>query len=232
MQDILFVILAVLAAAAIASILAIASRRRRQALEAVAVRLGLRFDPRSDPSVHRRFAHSVFDRGRSRKAYNNILGVLNVAGHAVRVHMADYRYVTGHGKQRRTHRLGFAAFELPFVGTPDLLIRREHLGDKLLAGLGFDDIDFESEEFSRRFLVKSQDQRYAYDVIHPGMMEFLLSEPTPQVEVVRDVCLVLEGRGTWHPETFAKAPAWFEAFLERWPEHVVDRLSPRGAGSS
>jgi hypothetical protein len=55
------------------------------------------------------------------------------------------------------------------VGTPSLLIRREDIGDKLIGGLGFDDIDFESEEFSRDFWVKSDNRRHAYGVIHPRM---------------------------------------------------------------
>jgi len=93
--------------------------------------------------------------------------------------------------------------------------------------MGFDDIDFESEEFSRTFWVKCEDERFAYDVIHPGMMEFLLKGPTPQIEIARDVCLILEGRRRWDPDTFEGAPGWFQAFLERWPEHLTEQLRSR-----
>ena len=40
-----------------------------------------------------------------------------------------------------------------------------------------DDIDFESAEFSTKFYVKNVDKKYAYDLIHPRMMEFLLRNP-------------------------------------------------------
>ena len=113
------------------------------------------------------------------------------------------------------------------MGIPDLLIRKEGLGDKLAGGLGFDDIDFESEEFSRTFWVKSQDKRFAFDVIHPLMMEFLLDGSPPQVEITGDVCLLTEGRRPWDPLQFQGAIRWFEAFLERWPDHLTEQLTER-----
>jgi hypothetical protein len=204
-----------------------AERKRRAALESVARSLRLAFDPGADRRLHHTYGHSVFRKGHSRRGTNNIFGVMELAGYSVHVRMGDYQYVTGHGKHRQTHRIGYAAFHLPFVATPDLLIRREGLGEKLLGGIGFDDIDFESEEFSRKYWVKSENKKYAYDVIHPGMMEFLLRGPTPRVEIVQDVCLVLEGWGRWDPETFEGAPGWFQAFLALWPEHLVERLQPR-----
>lgn len=202
-------------------------RERRNALETVAAGLGLSFDPESDRSLHRSFGHSIFGKGHSQKATNTLWGVLTLAGYPIDVRMGDFRYVTGHGKQRQTHNLSYALFRLPWVGTPELLIRKENLGDKLVGGIGFDDIDFESEEFSRTFWVKCGDKRFAYDVIHPGMMQFLLEGPTPHVEIVRDVCLVLEGRRRWDPDTFEGAPGWFQAFLERWPRHLTEQLQTR-----
>jgi hypothetical protein len=221
------ILLVALLAGALAYVVALGARNRREALKEVAQRLGLLFDSGADRSLHRVFGHSVFNKGKSREATNNLSGRITMGGFPVEVRMGDYQYVTGSGKSRQTHRLSFACFLLPFVGTPDLLIREEGLGDKLLGGLGFDDIDFESEEFSRRFWVKSGDNRYAYDVIHPRMMEFLLQDSPPHVEIVRDVCLILQGSRIWDPETFERAPAWFEAFLQHWPRHLVEQLQIR-----
>ncbi|MGW8268084.1 MAG: hypothetical protein ACWGSQ_17080 [Longimicrobiales bacterium] len=227
MGEIFVLLLMALLAALVAYGLSLEARNRRVALEFVARGLGLDFDPGVDRSTHRAFGHSLFKKGKSRQATNNIYGVMKISGYSVRVRMADYRYDTGSGKSRQTHRISFACFLLPFVGTPDLLIRTEGLGDKLLGGLGFDDIDFESEEFSRRFWVKSGDKRHAYDVIHPGMMEFLLEGPTPQVEIVNDVCLILEGTRRWDPDTFEGAVGWFGEFLRLWPVHLTEQLQPR-----
>jgi hypothetical protein len=227
MNEVLLIILAASVAAGIIYVSVVAERKRRAILKAVAEKLGLGFDPAADRSLHRTFAHSVFKKGHSRRGSNTLFGIMTLAGYDIHVRMGDYRYVTGHGKHQQTHRISYAAFYLPFVGTPDLLIRREGIGDKLIGGIGFDDIDFESEEFSRAFWVKSEDKKYAYDVIHPQMMEFLLGGPTPHVEIAHDVCLILEGWGRWDPETFDGAPGWFQAFFERWPEHLIDRLEIR-----
>jgi hypothetical protein len=231
MGEYLPILLAVVAVVAIISVVVAVERKRREALRVVARKLGLRFDHNADRRLHRTYSHSVFGKGHSQKATNNLFGTMPLAGYEIRVRMGDFRYVTGHGKHRQTHNISYALFHLPFAGTPDLLIRKEHLGDKLVGGIGFDDIDFESEEFSRKFWVKSGDKRFAYDVVHPGMMEFLLEGPTPHVEIVGDTCLVLEGWGRWDPDTFEGAPGWFQAFLERWPEHLTDRLVTRQEGT-
>ena len=202
----------------------VAERKRRTVLKALAQNLGLAFDPQKGLHLHHAYAHQVFRKGHSRRASNNMFGTMRLAGYELHVRMGDYTYVTGHGKHQHTHRISYAAFKLPFIGTPSLLIRREGIGDKLVGGIGFDDIDFESEEFSRAFWVKSENKKHAYDVIHPQMMEFLLNGPTPHVEIVHDVCVLLEGWTRWDAETFHRAPGWFEAFLELWPEHLVDRL--------
>ncbi len=59
---------------------------------------------------------------------------------------------------------------------PTIFIRPEGWGDKLAAFVGFDDIDFESEEFSKRYFCKSDNRQFAYAVIHPQMMEWLLPQ--------------------------------------------------------
>ena len=223
-ESVLLVLAAVAAAVVIYTFWA-ADNKRRASLEAAARRLGLGFNPSPDRDLGHRYRHSVFQAGHSGKGTNNFWGVMTLAGYPVQVRMGDYRYVTGHGKHRQTHLISFAAFHLPFLRVPDLLVRREHLGDKVLGGIGFDDIDFESEEFSRTYWVKSENKKFAYDVIHPKMMEFLLRGPTPHVEIVNDVCLILEGQRRWDPDTFEGAPGWFQAFLKLWPDHLTEKLT-------
>jgi hypothetical protein len=202
-------------------------KKRRKEMRALAMEMGLSFRPRPRRDMHHRFRHNVFRRGRSRMAFNTITGVRAMAGHEVTIRMGDYRYVTGSGKNRSTHRLSYAIFTLPWVNTPGLLIRKEHIGDKLAGAIGFDDIDFESEEFSREFCVKSDDKRYAYDVVHPRMMRYLDVVTPPSLEIVGDACLLREGWGYWSVDTFRKMPTWFENFLELWPEHLTETLETR-----
>ncbi|MFO7608263.1 MAG: hypothetical protein R6X35_03560 [Candidatus Krumholzibacteriia bacterium] len=88
----------------------------------------------------------------------------------------DYRFVTGSGKNRTTHRRAMVIVETGHPLIP-LVIRREHVFDKLGEFLGHDDIDFESAEFSRTFHVSSPDRKWAYDVVHTRTMEYLLQAP-------------------------------------------------------
>ena len=48
------------------------------------------------------------------------------------------------------------------------------------------DIDFESAEFSRKFVVRSPDKKFAYDFCNARMIEYLLDNRDLQVEVEHD----------------------------------------------
>jgi len=50
----------------------------------------------------------------------------------------------------------------------------------------YGDISFESSEFSRKFRVKSRDKKFAYDVCHPRMIDFLLANDDLTVQIKRD----------------------------------------------
>ena len=94
---------------------------------------------------------------------------------------------------------------------------------------GFDDIDFESAEFSKRFYVKSPDKRFAYDVVHPRMMEFLLDRKAPCVDIENARCCISDGSRRWSPQQFRSTLGWLDTFFERWPEHVLVDLQSRRA---
>ena len=51
--------------------------------------------------------------------------------------------------------------QLPWSGILETIVRPEHVFDRLASFLGFDDIDFESVEFSKRFMVKFADRKFA-----------------------------------------------------------------------
>lgn len=54
---------------------------------------------------------------------------------------------------------------------------------KIAQAIGFDDIDFESHEFSRQFCVRSSDKKFAYDFCNARMIEYLLAHPRLTIEV-------------------------------------------------
>lgn len=209
------------------------SKKRREALAALAESLGWTFDPASDYEWDDRYPQfQMFHRGESRHAFNTLRGSIDIDGRPCTAQAGDYQYKTtsGSGKNRRTttHRFSYLIVHLPYPAAPRLLIRAEGFFDKFAGVLGFDDIDFESEQFSRTFHVKSADRKFAYDVCHPRMMEFLLATRPPPVEVEQGCCCVSDASRTWSPEQFAVNIRWASEFFARWPEYLKSDLSSRG----
>jgi hypothetical protein len=202
--------------------------KRREALLALAQSLGLTFQAGSDPDFDDVHPHAPFHIGRGRRAFNLLQGEATIEGERYPVTMGDYHYTEQQGKNRVTRRFSFALFRLPFPGVPDLAIRHEHLGHKLLGALGFEDIDFESEAFSRRFHVKSSDKRFAYAVVDPRMMAFLLDGTPPEILLQRGECVfTVSVRRRWDPAEFRTWYDWGCEFFRRWPEHLRRELAER-----
>ena len=109
----------------------------------------------------------------------------------------------------------------------DLLIRPEGMFDRLAGVFGFDDIDFESAEFSRGFHVKSPDKRFAYDVVHPRMMEFLMAMTPVAIDIENGRACLSDGRSCWTPEEIRGQIEFLSRFFELWPEHVLQELEVR-----
>jgi len=170
----------------------------------------------------------VFSRGFGRSAYNTLSGGVKVGGQPMRVKMGDYKYKTreGSGKNRRTvtHRFSYCIVMLPWEGMPGVLIRREGFFDKISSAFGFDDIDFESGEFSKKYFVKSPNKKLAYDICHPRMIEWLLETEPAVVDMERGRLCMTEGSRVWKVERFEYTLGWVDRFIEQWPDFVVKDL--------
>lgn len=232
MQDgfIIILILVLIAVGIAGAVLAYRQQeQRRKELAGLAARLGWSFSPASEPtdgSVYERF--SAFGRGHSRSRFNTLSGPIEVCGRAAQAVMGDFRYKvtssSGKSTTTRTYTFSYAMIEIPLPGVPDLLIRRENLLDKLAGAIGFDDIDFESEEFSRRFHVKSPDRKFAYDVVHPRMMEFLMAGRMQALDIRDGRMCLTDGARRWTSREFEEALDWAGRFFSHWPDYLTRQL--------
>lgn len=206
-----------------------AERQRTLDLVTMARQLGFQFDAGRDRSLDSRYPHfEVFHQGHSRCASNLMSGDLACGDRSYPTLLGDYEYkiTTSNGKttQTTTYRFSFAILHLPFVGVPDVLIRPEGFFDKVKSAMGFDDIDFESAEFSKSFFVKSPDKRFAYDLIDPRMMDFLLATRPLPIDMERGRMLLTDGRHRWKPIEFQQRLQWVEQYFDHWPRHLLDQL--------
>ncbi|MGD0551667.1 MAG: hypothetical protein ABSB25_03340 [Sedimentisphaerales bacterium] len=201
-----------------------ASYKRRQELANWALSKGLFFIAGKDSSFDSKYpGFDCLQKGHDRYACNVIKG--DFAGREFVG--CDYHYVTGYGKSSREYDISLVIIKSPILLEP-LLIRPETFSDKLAELVGFSDIDFESAEFSKKFYVKSPDKKWAYDIIHPRMMEFLMN--SPEFSIQFDSLSVIVYRDTrFSPAEFEDAANLANGIFERIPDYVVQNQRIRPA---
>lgn len=170
-------------------------KKRREAFSLLASQLGLSYFQGKDRDLANRYSFlNKLAQGSNRYAYNILSG--KHQGHEVKVF--DYHYEThSHDSKgrRQTHHHHFSFFMLMLDRHfPELTIGPEGILSKIAQAFGYDDIDFESHEFSRRFCVRSKDKKFAYDVCHTRMMEYLLANSDLTVEIEGSVLAVAFSR--------------------------------------
>ena len=153
------------AVAAFAVLLYQAYRARWLAgLRAAAAAEGLEFEL-GDPYKTIRMPFALFEEGDRR----GITWTMSRPGLVV----CELWYVVKQGDSETTYRFTCVMRNLS-TRWPHLVIKRESLLSGIRDVLGFRDIQFESEEFNKRFYVKCDDSRFASAFVDPRMMAWLL----------------------------------------------------------
>ncbi|MFI5403081.1 MAG: hypothetical protein ACHQ1G_09105 [Planctomycetota bacterium] len=207
---------------AIAYLSHLAKKKRQEAFRALATRLGCRFYV-TDPfglSVRYEGWFPTLQQGSRRYAFNVVDGALD----GRRMHLFDHHHETystnskGHRTTHHHHRTFVCLEHDADLGRME--VRPEHFLDKVGGFFGFDDIDFESEEFSRKYHVKAEDRKLAYDVFHPKMIEFFLGLGDFKVTTARSLALFRRGSGTMSIEQIEKTLFDADGFLDRLPRYL------------
>ncbi|MGP8020423.1 MAG: DUF3137 domain-containing protein, partial [Limisphaerales bacterium] len=117
------------------------------------------------------------------------------------------------------HWFSFFILTLPAF-FPDLTIRRENFFTRVAEAFGYQDIKFESAEFSKAFCVRSPDKKFAYDVCNSKMMEYLLANRDLSVEIENNV-LALAFNTRLSVEQFASNLQRLVEIRSRLPEYLI-----------
>jgi hypothetical protein len=183
-NPVFFIAIVVVLVLACAIIGFIMDRKRRQAMSALATRLGLTYDPQKDYNTASQFRFlDKLAQGNNRYAFNSIYGEFK--GHIINAF--DYHYETHSTDskgRRHTHHHYFSFFILQLPRAfQELTIVKEGIFSKIAQTFGYEDIDFESAEFSRTFCVRSPNKKFAYDVCNARMMDYLLNNKDLSIEI-------------------------------------------------
>jgi hypothetical protein len=205
-------------------------RRRTRALGVRAAGLGLSFAKDDQSGLAGRLGPKFDVLARGIGGRQSALNVMAGDWRGHQVQAFDYRYerrLTPQGKSTALCYLS-AALAVEPQRFPRTVIRPETAADRLAAAAGFEDIDFESHEFSKQFYVQGADRRFAYALVDPRMMEYWLAHPGWSLELDGgDVLIWDEAR--WAPERFESALDFLAGFLDRVPGHVRKEFgSPQG----
>lgn len=111
--------------------------------------------------------------------------------------------------------------EMP-ANFPDLLISHETREDRIAEALGREHITFESAEFSRTFRVRSADKKFAFEICHPRLMEFLLANPDLTIEI-RGAALAVLFEDWLRPEKVENNLSRLMAFRELLPDYLFEQ---------
>jgi len=198
------------------------ARERRAAMARMAAQWGLQYYADDPYDLPARYAHfDLFSSGHSRKASNVMAG--KVSGRDVI--LCDYQYTTGSGKNSTTYHYQAAIMAMPILAAR-MHMRRESIFDRMAAWVGHDDINFESEEFSKRYHLKCDDRKFAYDVFHARLIEYLLAcGDCPNLEMNGPTLLLYDSGNKL--ENFQRLLDIGQEIIRSIPEYV---LHERGIG--
>lgn len=203
----------------------LAKKRRREEFFALSVKLGLRYDP-GDPfdTVHLPF--DLFKRGDRRGVENTLFGETG----GMRVRLFDYYFVetssNANGSSSSTTYPFSCALGEVDADCPHLALEKEGFLSSIARGLGFHDIETESDEFNRAFKIRSDDRRFAFAMLDARMMAWLLDEGgICQYEIVGPLFLCYIKRVK--PEEYENLLEVLRRFRSHVPD-VVASLYPRG----
>ena len=200
----------------------LAAKRRREEFAALAAQRGWTYTARDDGWAER-FEGPPFGTGHSRRADNVLQG-----SHDGRDFVAfDYCYCTTEtstnadgttSSHEKRHPYSVVAISTS-VPLPQLSVTPENAFGRFFGRLTGNDIEMESEQFNRAFTVHCADRKFATDVLHPRMMEYLLTVPDVGWDLRNSTLMVAEP-GQHSIAQLDNLLGVIDAILDRVPDFV------------
>lgn len=196
------------------------ARERQQGLAAFARSREWEYRP-EDPALVGRFRGAPFERGRSRRATNVLLGRYESRAFTA----FDYRYVSGSGEDSTTHTCSVIALNLG-VTAPDLAVGPTTTLRRWVDALTGRDIEIGDPQFDAAFTVHSPSPEFARELLLSDVRDVLRHHPALSWRITGDSLLVIRSGG-YSPGDVDGLLGAMGALLDRVPARVWERLGSR-----
>ena len=155
-------------------------KKRREALQSLSGRLGFSFQAGAGmEALGSARGLRLFSLGHSQKISNLLQRHDGESRRAV----FDYKYTTGSGKSRHSHRMTVCLLEKPGMLLPRFSLRPENVFHKIGSAVGYQDIDFGSNPvFSRQYLLQGDNEMAIRSLFNPALLAFFEQNPGWQAE--------------------------------------------------
>lgn len=208
----------------VAGLLAIKCKARSERLRVLAEKHAWEFSENDSLVPESSRSHfASFNYGRS-SIRNTMRTSLKVNDQSLDTVLGDCEYTSSRRGFKRDYRKSFVLVSFPYQFMERATIRPENVLDRIADKFGFDDIDFESKQFSDAFHVTGSDKRLMYEIMSPRMMEFLLKDhPSARavtIEIAYSRLCITTEKQRWKPEEFPQALRWARELLEHWPARL------------
>jgi hypothetical protein len=104
---------------------------------------------------------------------------------------------------------------------PTLHLSPETFLERLGCRLGVHEMTFEVEEFNRRYFVRADDERSAYDILHPGTIDYLLSLPVRDWQIHGCQIVVARNR-EYSIDEISQVMQEIDGFIRLIPGYVLE----------
>ena len=178
-----------------------AARRRIRSLEGAVNELGLTVQPEGNPTLQEELSpFPLFNLGRHRELRNLIVSETPEVGLSI----FDYKYVTGHGKDKRDRWQTVVAIRSPDLQSPTFHLYPEGFFSKVSSAFGGQNIDFDDHpQFSNAFVLKSESEAQIRDFFDQTLLDFFSQRPDIAFEARPGTALYFRRRERIEPTALA-----------------------------
>ncbi len=166
--------------------------RRREAIKGLADSLGLEYREESSIADLEMFQQvAYFNQGRSHRILNHLFGSTDVTA----IHILDYQFTVGSGKNSHTKRQTVVALVSEELELPGFDLAPESFFSRFTELFGAQDIDFQEHPlFSQTFLLQATDEDAVRRLMDRDLMDFFCQKPDIYLSVRRGfLCLYRPG---------------------------------------